>query len=455
MPAAARVIVIGAADAVAAAAAGLWEELGVVKFSGGSLIKVTISTRVSSVLVSRLLGRPITLTVGARAGKSMQSELTQSSSRDERDDISFLRSTQSREVSRTEFVNHVSWKCMFVSALVVACVSFLSLQRPSSAIAWPEQNVEWKRGKYLLRSLQFDTLSFSADDLCHLTLEMFQELDLGLEERKLKNLILAVRESMHPNPYHNWFHVVDVTQMIFSLMHKTSLLERMDKIQKFALIVSALCHDLDHPGVSNSFLISSRSELALLYNDRSPLENHHSSQTFRLLHRADINLLKNMTVSEYQEFRKAVIGNILATDMGRHSEYASKLEIVATSQQGADVQFQMEVTLKYADISSVWRPFNIAKQWAMRVTNEFFLQGDEERRKGLVITANMDRTSSSRVSVQMGFIDYIVTPYSRNMVRLMPPLLESEQQLLHNRADWGKINDSDLEAFCRRADVDC
>ena len=105
MPAA--VIVIGAADAVAAAAAGLWEELGVVKFSGGSLIKVTISTRVSSVLVSRLLGRrrPSTLTEpGPGRKKSMQSELTQSSTRDERDDISFLRSTQSREVSKTEFV---------------------------------------------------------------------------------------------------------------------------------------------------------------------------------------------------------------------------------------------------------------------------------------------------------------------------------------------------------------
>ena len=40
-------------------------------------------------------------------------------------------------------------------------------------------------------------------------------------------------------------------------------------VEYFALIVSALCHDLEHPGVNNPFLVSSRSDLATLYNDRS------------------------------------------------------------------------------------------------------------------------------------------------------------------------------------------
>ena len=39
-------------------------------------------------------------------------------------------------------------------------------------------------------------------------------------------------------------------------------------VEYFALIVSALCHDLEHPGVNNPFLVSSRSDLATLYNDR-------------------------------------------------------------------------------------------------------------------------------------------------------------------------------------------
>ena len=123
----------------------------------------------------------------------------------------------------------------------------------------------------------------------------------------------------------------------------------------------------------------------MLYNDRSPLENHHSSLTFRLLHRSDINLLDNLTDADYAIFRKVVINNILATDMGRHSEFASRLNAVTSSAVPMDPQFAMEVLLKYADISSVWRPFDVAQQWGMRVTNEFFEQGDEERRRGMPV----------------------------------------------------------------------
>ena len=36
-----------------------------------------------------------------------------------------------------------------------------------------------------------------------------------------QNFILAVRELMFErNPYHNWYHVVDVTQCVFALAHK-------------------------------------------------------------------------------------------------------------------------------------------------------------------------------------------------------------------------------------------
>ena len=57
-------------------------------------------------------------------------------------------------------------------------------------------------------------------------------------------------------------------------------------VEYFALIVSALCHDLEHPGVNNPFLVSSRSDLATLYNDRSVLENHHCCRAFQVTVRA-------------------------------------------------------------------------------------------------------------------------------------------------------------------------
>ena len=379
------------------------------------------------------------------------------SEKSESNNAALLEKSNTKQVKKVEFIGRRWWK---ISALLVASFSIFALQsqRRVQNFNWPQRDDE-KFGRVKLRSLQFDTLSFSSDDLCHLVFQMFQDLGLPrhfeLKETKLKTFILSVREAMPVNPYHNWFHVVDVTQAVFSLLLETDLLRRLDQIQLFALLVSALCHDLDHPGVNNPFLIASRGELAMLYNDRSPLENHHSSLTFRLLHRSDINLLDNLTDADYAIFRKVVINNILATDMGRHSEFASRLNAVTSSAVPTDPQFAMEVLLKYADISSVWRPFDVAQQWGMRVTNEFFEQGDEERRRGMPVSPGMDRRTASRVAVQRGFIDAIVAPYSRAMALLLPPLVATSQQLARNRAAWAAINDTALGAFCSRPAARC
>jgi hypothetical protein len=42
-------------------------------------------------------------------------------------------------------------------------------------------------------------------------------------------------------------------------------------------IIAAVCHDLDHPGLNEKFLIATQSHLAGLYNNTSVLENHHWS----------------------------------------------------------------------------------------------------------------------------------------------------------------------------------
>ena len=40
-------------------------------------------------------------------------------------------------------------------------------------------------------------------------------------------------------------------------------------------LLSAVIHDFEHRGVNNDFLIQSGDDLAIRYNDKSPMENHH------------------------------------------------------------------------------------------------------------------------------------------------------------------------------------
>ena len=47
--------------------------------------------------------------------------------------------------------------------------------------------------------------------------------------------------------------------------------------QHVASYWSAAAHDYQHGGLNNDFLIKTMHPLAALYNDQSPLENHHVS----------------------------------------------------------------------------------------------------------------------------------------------------------------------------------
>ena len=50
-----------------------------------------------------------------------------------------------------------------------------------------------------------------------------------------------------------------------------------------ACYLAAIIHDYEHRGVNNDFLIKTSDPLALLYNDVSPMENHHVAAAFLLM----------------------------------------------------------------------------------------------------------------------------------------------------------------------------
>ena len=66
--------------------------------------------------------------------------------------------------------------------------------------------------------------------------------------------------------------------MLFVILERSSQLERfITRTDKLALLLSAIGHDLNHPGFTNAMLVNSRHFLAIRYNDISVLENHHAA----------------------------------------------------------------------------------------------------------------------------------------------------------------------------------
>lgn len=62
-------------------------------------------------------------------------------------------------------------------------------------------------------------------------------------------------------------------------------------------------HDVDHPGNNNDYEKNSKSNLALLYNDISILENHHASVAFRMLDKDELNFFYEMQPKDFKVFR--------------------------------------------------------------------------------------------------------------------------------------------------------
>ena len=64
--------------------------------------------------------------------------------------------------------------------------------------------------------------------------------------------------------------------------------QRITPHEVLIMLVSAFCHDLDHPGYNNIYQVNARTELAIRYNDISPLENHHAAVAFDILSQVSV-----------------------------------------------------------------------------------------------------------------------------------------------------------------------
>ena len=106
------------------------------------------------------------------------------------------------------------------------------------------------------------------------------------------------------------------------------------KYRQAICLIGAIIHDVDHPGRNSAFLCNSRSELAILYNDTTVLENHHSALGFKLTHSDDrVNIFQKLDPETYKVFRQGLIDVVLATDMSKHFVHVNKF---CTTFRGVD-----------------------------------------------------------------------------------------------------------------------
>jgi 3'5'-cyclic nucleotide phosphodiesterase len=91
-----------------------------------------------------------------------------------------------------------------------------------------------------------------------------------------------------------------------------------DPLTKFAIVFSALIHDLDHVGVSNSQLVKEEHPIAVMYDGLSPMEQHSFNIAFELLMEDSYSTLRAAlyyTQEEFNRFRQLCVNCVIATDV--------------------------------------------------------------------------------------------------------------------------------------------
>ncbi|KAI9189244.1 cAMP-specific 3',5'-cyclic phosphodiesterase 4D [Blastocladiella emersonii ATCC 22665] len=238
----------------------------------------------------------------------------------------------------------------------------------------------------------------------------------GLDHGKVEKFFTRLEAGYRVNPYHNSIHAVDVMHGAHYFLATLGMSDLISIEERLACLLAASCHDVDHPGVSNAFLVETRCDLAVRYNDQSVLENHHAAKAFELLlGNNETNFLASLPKNTVQHLRQCMIRMVLATDMAMHYELHTKFK---NKVQGAginvkdvkDRQLLMEIAIKCADVSNPTRPPQLSQKWTELVMAEFYLQGDIERARGIPISRFMDRQNPGVGKCQIGFIEFVVLP---------------------------------------------
>eukprot|EP00070_Physeter_catodon_P046871 XP_028353765.1 cAMP-specific 3',5'-cyclic phosphodiesterase 4B-like [Physeter catodon] len=255
---------------------------------------------------------------------------------------------------------------------------------------------------------------------------------------------VALYDNYHNNPYHNFFHALNVAQILCLLLALPDVGTQFSPIDYFVLSVAALGHDLGHPGVNNVFMNRNNCRPARLYQGHSVLENYHAALLFQILRHARFNVFCYVAASAFPSYRQRIISAILWTDMAKHFDMVAKLtakiqgEMVLT--EGIIVTLQKPylegLLLHAADISNPMLAFDYSRDWAVRACDEFFQQNKLEEKLGqqpfMPSFTSFDAYNVAKC--QIGFIDFICKPLFNSLALMFPAQLgDRATQLEKNR----------------------
>lgn len=365
------------------------------------------------------------------------------------------------------------------------------------------------KAQSLVYKYSIDPYDHSDDELIEASIEMFRHFQLlekfYLDEENVLSFMQAVRDLYTPsNHFHNFKHAWGVMHMSFQIL-LLGASQCLRDIDLLAILLSAVCHDVGHPGNNNAFEIATDSEVSKKYrlNDEiCVLERYHSALTKTLLF-SENELLKQINNELKEQLLEEIHYIIMGTDMAKHGllveeaqEYVRQYNamIMITEEETTTTTCRSEseesglttapctptyshthpnttttpintmnskklcglfptipsqmafarILIHTADIGAQTQDIPMAKKWVWRCYNEFRVQADKECHLGIMTSPFLhDLKEDSKIyKSQYYFINDIVEPIWYAMIQLLPSLSFAYEQLIKNKIQYQTIYDT-------------
>jgi hypothetical protein len=155
--------------------------------------------------------------------------------------------------------------------------------------------------------------------------------------KQLNSYLLAIALLYRENAFHCFEHATHVTMSVVKLLSRVVASNDLDSIDnaardmhdhtygitsdpltQFAVVFSALIHDVDHRGVTNAQLAKEMDPMAAAYNNKSSAEQNSIDIAWSLLMQKEYEDLRRAiyaTPDELERFRQLVVNVVMATDI--------------------------------------------------------------------------------------------------------------------------------------------
>jgi 3'5'-cyclic nucleotide phosphodiesterase len=281
------------------------------------------------------------------------------------------------------------------------------------------------------------------------------------------------------NPFHNFEHASHVTMSVVKLLSRivapTAVLEALedpyamednyqqmqdkiastlhdhtygitsDPLTQFAVVFSALIHDVDHQGIPNTTLVAEKASIASLYRGKSVAEQNSFDLAWNMLMDSAFSDLRKViceTATEAKRFRQLVVNTVLATDIMdkdlkalRNDRWEKAFSSTTISNTRDDVNRKATIVIEHliqaSDVAHTMQHWHVYRKWNERLFAEMY----KAYKQGRAATDPAEFWYKGEI----GFFDFYIIPLAKKLKECGVFGVSSDEYLdyaLTNRKEW-------------------